>query len=287
MGKTRDQMLGDLELRRYSLSTKTEYLRCARNFVAYYMRPAEELGAPEVRAFLLHLVQVKHVSEATHKMHVAALRFLYAHTLGRPEVLPALPWPKVGKPLPVVLSGSEVQRLLEAIESRKYRALLMCAYGAGVRVSEVCELKPQDIDSGRKLIHIRDGKRRRDRYVMLSERLLEALRMYWRAERPARDGYIFPGAKPGSHVAPETVRAVVRKAATAAGLAKHVTPHTLRHCFATHLLEAGTDTRVIQELLGHGSIRTTGRYTHVSARHVGRTKSPLDLLGTKEGEPLG
>jgi site-specific recombinase XerD len=251
------------------------------------MRPAEELGAPEVGRFLLHLVQVEKVGEATHKMYVAALRFLYTHTLKRPEILPALPWPRVKKPLPVVLSGTEVQRLLETIRSRKYRALLMTAYGAGVRVSEACELRPQDIDSGRMLIHIHDGKRGRDRYVMLSQRLLEALRLYWCTERPACDGYLFPGAVPGSHVAGATVRRVVKKAATAIGLEKRVTPHTLRHSFATHLLEVGTDIRVIQQLLGHGSIRTTARYTHVSAAHVGRTKSPLDLLGTEAAKPLG
>jgi site-specific recombinase XerD len=287
MGHTREQMLQALELRRYRPSTQKEYIRCARHFVAHYWRPAEELGAVEVRAFLLYLIRVKKVSASVHKMFVAALRFLYAQTLRRPEVLHELPWPKVGRPLPVVLSGSEVEHLLGAVESLKHRALLMCAYGGGLRISEACALAPSDIDSRRMVIHVRDGKRSRDRYVMLSERLLEALRAYWRATRPPRDGYLFPGAAPGSHVAPSTVRKVLAKAVAAAKLEKRVTPHILRHSFATHLLEAGTDVRVIQALLGHGSIRTTARYTHVSAGLIGRTKSPLDLLGTAEGKPLG
>jgi len=287
MSKTRDAMLADLELRRYRPSTKKEYLRCAGNFVLHYMRPAEELGEVEVRAFLLHLVRVRKASAFVHKMHVAAIRFLYTITLRRPEVVHWLPWPKVPRSLPVVLSGSEVLALLEAVESPKYRAIVMCAYGSGLRVSEACALTPADIDSKRMLIHVRDGKRSRDRYVMLGERLLEALRTWWRVERPARESYLFSGAEAGSHASPKTVQFVVRKAAIAAGLEKRTTPHVLRHSFATHLLESGTDIRVIQVLLGHGSIRTTARYTHVSAAHVGRTKSPLDLLGTEAGKPLG
>jgi site-specific recombinase XerD len=280
-------MLADLELRRYRPSTKEEYLRCAGNFVLHFMRPAEELGEGEVRAFLLHLVRVKKASPSVHKMYVAAIRFLYTHTLRRPEVVHWMPWPKVPKSLPVVLSGTEVLGLLEAVESPKYRAIVMCAYGSGLRVSEACVLTPADIDSKRMLIHVRDGKRGRDRYVMLGERLLEALRIWWRVEKPAREHFLFSGARAGKHVSSNTVEVVVKKAALAAGLAKRTTPHILRHSFATHLLESGTDIRVIQMLLGHGSIRTTARYTHVSAAHVGRTKSPLDLLGTEAGKPLG
>src|SRR4029077_9291384 len=158
MGKTRDAMLADLELRRYRPTTKKQYLRCARNFVLHYMRPAEELGELEVRSFLLHLVCVKKASASVHKMHVAAIRFLYMYTLRRPEVVHWLPWPRVPKSLPVVLSGTEVLALLEAVESPKYRAILTCAYGSGLRVSEACTLTPADIDSKRMLIHVRDGK---------------------------------------------------------------------------------------------------------------------------------
>jgi integrase/recombinase XerD len=230
---------------------------------------------------------VKKAGVFVHRMHVAAIRFLYAITLRRPEVVGWLVWPKTPRSLPVVLSGTEVFAVLEAIKSPKYRAILMCAYGSGLRVSEACALTPADIDSKRMVIHVRDGKRGRDRYVMLGERLLAALRTWWRIERPAREGYLFPGAAAGKHVSPETVRNALKKAAAGAGLEKRTYPHLLRHSFATHLLESGTDIRVIQRLLGHGSIRTTERYTHVSAAHIRRTKSPLDLLGTEAGKPLG
>jgi len=287
MGKTRDAMLAELELRRYAESTKYKYLQCAKNFVAHYMRRAEELGEAEVRGYVLHLVREQKASPALQKSHVAAIRFLYMHTLRRPEVVHWLPWPRVPRPVPVVLSGTETLALLEAVESPKYRAVIMCAYGAGLRVSEACALTPADIDSKRMLIHVRNGKRGRERYVMLGQRLLEALRIWWCVERPARDEHLFSGVRPQSHVSRHTVRTVLKKAAVAAGVEKRVTPHILRHSFATHLLEAGTDIRVIQTLLGHASIRTTARYTHVSSAHVGRTKSPLDMLGTNEAKPLG
>ena len=287
MSKTQDAMLADMQLRRYEPSTIKEYLRCAGHFVLHYMRPAEELGEVEVRGFFLHLVRVRKVSPFVQKMHVAAVSFLYTVTLRRPEVVHWLPWPKTPRSLPVILSGTEVLALLEAVESPRYRAILMCAYGSGLRVSEACALTPADIDSKRMVIHVRFAKRGRDRYVMLGERLLEALRIWWRVEKPAREAYLFPGTVAGRHVSPDTVRTVLKKAAVAAGVEKRTYPHLLRHSFATHLLESGTDIRVIQRLLGHGSIRTTERYTHVSTAHIARTKSPLDLLGTEEGKPLG
>jgi site-specific recombinase XerD len=280
-------MLADLDLRRYSTTTARKYLQCARNFVRFHMRPAEELGESEVRAFFVDLVQVRRASPSLHKSYVAAVRFLYAVTLKRPEVVHWLPWPKVPRPLPVVLSGTEVLRLLQAVRSVKHRAIFMCAYGSGLRISEACRLAVGDVDSRRMVIHVRNGKRGRDRYVMLGERLLEALRAYWRVERPARDGYLFPGSIEGSHIAVDTVRDTLKIAASVVGIEKRVTPHVLRHSFATHLLESGMDLRVIQELLGHGSIRTTTRYTHVSTALIGRTKSPLDVLDTEAGKPLG
>jgi site-specific recombinase XerD len=288
MGKTRERMVADLELRGYRASTRKKYLECAKRFVRYFMRPPEELGEEEVRAFFLHLIREKRVGPSVHKTHVAAIRFLYIVTLRRPETVHWLPWPKVPRPLPVVLSGTQVRAVLEAVRLVQYRAILMCAYGSGLRVSEACQLKVTDIDSQRRVIHVREGtKRRRDRYVPLSERLLETLRAYWRTARPPRDGYLFPGRRGAAHVVPETIRAVLKRAVAAVGVEKHVTPHTLRHSFATHLLEIGTDVRVIQMLLGHASIRTTERYTHVSVKHVGRTRSPLDLLGTEDAKPLG
>jgi len=282
----RDRMIADLQLRRYELATQAEYVRCATRFAEHYMRPPEELGETEVRCFLLHQIKIRKASPALHKMYVASLRFLYVYTFGRPEAIHWAPWPKVGRRLPVVLSGTETHSLLQAIDSLKYRAIIMCAYGAGLRISEACSLTAANIDSKRMLIHVREGKRRRDRYVMLSQRLLDGLRSYWIATKPPRDGFLFPGAVPGNHLSPGSVRRVLKSAAAAVGLTKRVTPHVLRHSFATHLLEVGTDIRVIQALLGHGSIRTTAGYTHVSAEHVGRTKSPLDMLGTMEATPL-
>ena len=285
MGQLREKMKADLKLRRYRARTVGEYLRCARKFVEYHWRPAEEMGEQEVRQFLLYLTDGRQVSAANHKMHVAAIKFLYGITLDRPEVAVRFPWPRVPVKLPDILDRGEVLRLLDAVESIKYRGILMTAYAAGMRIGEACSLKTTDIDSRRGLIHIRDGKRGRDRFVMLSPRLLAFLREYWKATRPTGPE-LFPGQAAGRSVSPEAVRVALRKAVARAGIKKRVTPHVLRHCFATHLLEGGEDIRTIQVLLGHGSIRTTARYTQVSERHIGRTQSPLDGLG-KGGRTTG
>lgn len=276
MGQLREKMKADLKLRRYRAATVRAYLRCARKFVEYHWRPAEEMGEPEVRKFLLYLVNDRQASAANQKMHVAAIKFLYGVTLDRPELAVRFPWPRMpARKLPDILERSEVERLLDAVESMKHRAILMTAYAAGMRINEACSLKTTDIDSRRGLIHIRDGKRGRDRFVMLSPRLLAFLREYWKQTRPTGPE-LFPGKIAGRAVTPDAVRAALRKAVARAGIKKHVTPHVLRHCFATHLLEGGEDIRTIQVLLGHGSIRTTARYTQVSERHIGRTQSPLD-----------
>jgi len=286
MGTTQDKMKAELELRRYAKSTQDAYLRYAKNFVVHFMRPAEEMGEKEIREFLLHLVRDKKIGDAGHKMYVAAISFLYTQALQRPEEMVTIPWPKVPRTLPDILSGSEVLSLLEAIESIKHRAVVTTAYGAGMRISEACKLQVGDIDSKRMLIHIRQSKRKRDRYVMLGERLLLCLRQYYRSERP-KGPYLFPGKHADKPTGSRGVQGAVRKAAEACGISKRVTPHSMRHAFATHLLETGTDIRTIQVLLGHGSIRTTTIYTRVSKRHVGRVKSPLDLVGTQQGHVLG
>lgn len=278
-------MEGDLRLRCYATGSRAEYLRCAGHFARYQRRSPTVMGETEVRAFLLHLLD-SGKSPSVLKMHVAALKFLYSVTLGRPEEVVRIPWPRVRRRLPDILSGSEVERLLGAVVSRKHRTVLMAAYGSGLRVSEACSLAVPDIDSKRGLIHVRDGKRGRDRYVMLPVRLLAALREYWRLEHPTGTR-LFPGRGPGRCVSPEAVRDALHKAVASCGLAKRVTVHSLRHAFATHLLEDGTDLRTIQELLGHNSIRTTVGYLHVSAARIGRTRSPLDLLGTPGGAVLG
>lgn len=286
MGKLKERMKEDLELRSYSTRTEDEYLRYAERYAAYFMVSPAKMGEAEVREYLLHVKRDEKVGPATLKGNVAALKFLYTHTLKRPEEVARIPWPKVPRPLPDILSGSEVGCLLTMIRLFHHRVITMTAYGSGLRIGEVCSLKPEDIDSKRMLIHIRDGKRRRDRYVMLPERVLKWLREYWRMARP-RSAWLFPGRTPERHISKSAVAEAIRKAAKDSGISKRVTPHVLRHSFATHLLETGTDIRTIQVLLGHHSIRTTERYTHVSKAHVGRVKSPLDLLGTKDGEPLG
>ena len=218
------------------------------------------------------------MSRSTHGVYVAAIHFLYRVTLDRPGEVRRIPFPRrVSERLPEILSVLEVERLLGAVSRPKHRAMLIVAYGAGLRVSELCALIPTDIDSQRMLIRVRAGKGDKDRYVMLSPRLLATLRAYWRL-RPPRGPYLFPSPRPGKALSRMAVFHVVRRAARRAGLRKRVNPHMLRHCFATHLLEAGTDIRVIQVLLGHRSLRTTARYVLVSREHVGTVKSPLDAL---------
>jgi len=281
MGKLRDRMEADLRLRNLRPKTQVSYLGCARSYAAYHMRSPAEMGTEEVRDFLVYLRDERHLQPSSIKVYVAALTFLYTNTLNRPEVV--RPWlqPRIEKKLPEVLSLEEVEALLSAVESVKYRAVLMTAYGSGLRISEVCQLQVEDVDSGRMLLRIRNGKGGRERYSLLSPCLLEVLRAYWKAERPAKP-YLFPGQEPGKHLSDASVRKVQRKAAQQCGITKRATPHILRHCFATHLHDAGTDIRTIQVLLGHCSIRTTQIYTQVSPQHISKVKSPLDALMLKE-----
>ena len=286
MGDLRDKMKTDLKLHGYRAGTIEGYLRGGKRFAAFHRRSPAEMGEWEAKQFLLHLIEQEGLGPSGLKMYVASLKFLYGVTLGRPEVAARLAWPKVPMKLQDILDASEVTSLLEAIESIKHRAIAMVAYGAGLRVTEACSLRVTDIDSARGVIHVRDGKRGRDRFVMLSPRLLAFLRAYWRAVRPTGTA-LFPGSTPDSVVAAKTFRQALSAAVAKAGITKRVTPHVLRHCFATHLLEGGTDIRVIQVLLGHSSIRSTARYTRVSTRHIGRTQSPLDRLVVPGGGPTG
>jgi site-specific recombinase XerD len=277
MGQLRDRMEGDLLLKGVAEVTRAEYLRCARQLAAHYRRSPAELGADEVHAYLVRLVDTLHYSPANLKMHVAALKFLYTVTLNRPDVVERIPYPKVPRVLLDIPSPGEVAKVLGALRAPKYRMLLFCAYGSGLRVSEACNLCIGDLDSQRMVIHVRAGKGGRDRYAMLSPVLLDSLRQYYRAEHPEKP-YLFPGHLPGQPVRPEGVQTALRIALTHSGVSKRITPHTLRHAFATHSLESGTDLRVIQVLLGHATIRTTTRYVHVSTRLIAATRSPLDAI---------
>lgn len=276
------RMNEDLHLRGLAKQTRSEYLRCARLFFGYHQQDPEHpevLGEAHIQQFLTHRLVDDRISYATLKVGVAAIRFLYATTLKRPDIAVNIAYPKVKSALPDILSGSEIDSLLAALDEPKYRAIVMTTYGAGLRISEVCTLRIADIDSKRMLLHIRGPKGGRDRFVPLPERVLFMLRRYWAATRP-KGPELFPGKDPGHCISVDAVRHHLHEAALRAGLHKPVTPHILRHSFATHLLELGTDIRVIQMLLGHSNIATTLRYARVTPEHVARVQSPIDVLGT-------
>ncbi|MBI3045712.1 MAG: tyrosine-type recombinase/integrase [Betaproteobacteria bacterium] len=286
MGELYDRMARDLKLKNLAIGTQTQYLTCCRRFAAYHWRSPREMGLEEVKEFLGHLMEGCGSVERL-KMHVAGLKFLYGVTLDRPEIAERLPWPKVPHKKPDILSGTETERVLSGMASSVIPSLVLTtAYSAGLRISEACRLRPEDIDSKRMLIHLHFTKGNKERYVMLSERLLPLLRVYYKQVRPPQSEWLFPGRNPKKPISRTAVDKALKASVSKAKLRKRVTPHVLRHSFATHLLETGTDIRVIQALLGHGSIRTTAGYTQVSRRHIASVKSPLDLLGTKDGAVL-
>lgn len=274
MTPLRQKMMETLELRGVSPKTVKLYVDCVARFARHYGRSPEQLGRDEIHNYLLYLIRERKVAWGTYKQALAALRFLYRWVLLQGDLVDDIRAPRPERRLPVVLSFEEVHRFFAAIPSFKHRTLLMFAYAAGLRISEAANVRVADIDSQRMVIRVVQGKRKKDRYTILSPLLLEMLRHYWWAGRPK--DYLFPGRGGRGVVRSSTVQRACIEAQRTAGLAKEVTPHTLRHSFATHLLEAGTDLRVIQVLLGHSSPRTTALYTQVSTK--GQTKSPLDLL---------
>jgi len=270
-------MLEDLKLRNLSPHTQEAYVRAVAKLAQHYGKSPDLLDQAQVRAYLVHLVEQR-VSPSQFNVVRSGLRFFFGITLGRNWVLDGIVCAKTGKPLPVVLSRTKVSAFLGAVRSPRYRMMLMIAYAAGLRVSELAALRVDDIDSRRMVIRVRQGKGKKDRYVMLSPKLLTELRDYWKTSRPAT--LLFPGRRCGRVISRHLVNNACGQAARRAGIKKNVTPHTLRHSFATHLLDAGTDIRTIQALLGHRSLRTTALYTHVSMARVMATRSPLDLLAT-------
>jgi len=275
MGTTRDKMMQDLEMADYAQGTRDAYLAAARDFVAFHWLPAEQMGQDEVRQFVGNLLKVRKLSAGRVKQYLAGIRFLYVKTLGRPEAVSFICFPKQPDRLPVVLGMPEVRALLRTLLVPKYRVLVATLYATGMRISEVCRMKTSDVDAARGVIRVL-GKGNKERLVMLSPRLLLVLRTYWKLQRPAAP-YLFTDDT-GKALDPGPVRKALAKASAQAGLDKHVTPHVLRNSFATHLLENGTDLRTIQVLLGHASIRSTTIYTRVSAAMIAQTKSPLDRL---------
>ena len=260
-------------------STIEAYVRIAAAFVRFFMRPPTELGADEVRRYLLHLRNVRGLVQTTINAHIAALRFLYAVTLHRPGVMQSFRAIRVEHPAPEVLSRDEVERLIDCASILKHRAMFMLMYGSGLRVGEILSLRPTDIDSGRMVIRVREAKNRHDRVVPLAERVLPVLRAYWKdnCKHLTRDGLLFPGRN-GERMTRESVHKALGSAAARAALSKHIYPHLLRHTFATHLLEAGEDLRTVQILLGHMRITSTQRYTHLSEARRAKIRTPLDVF---------
>jgi integrase/recombinase XerD len=275
MTPLRQRMSEDMQLRHFSPRTQEAYLAAVTRFAQHFGRSPAQLGPDHIRQYHLYLLS-HHRSRSVLMLTGAALRFVYTVTLRRPWSVERLPYPRRQRTLPVVLSRAEVARFLAAIAGLKHRALLTTIYAAGLRVSEVVTLKVRDIDSQRMVIRVCQGKGAKDRYVILSPRLLTLLRTYWKACHPTE--WLFPGRVSGRRLTIRQVQRICHEVRQQAGLTKAVSPHTLRHSFATHLLEAGTDLRSIQLLLGHRSLSTTARYLHVSPQLGLTVQSPLELL---------
>ena len=275
MTPLRQRLIDDLRLRNYAPRTITTYVAAVAHFARHCGRSPEQLDAEAIRQYQLHLL-AQRVSWSRFNQAVSALRFLYRVTLQRSEQLPVLPYGKKPKTLPAVLSPEEVARLFEAVPDSTHRLILQTAYAAGLRVSEVVRLQVGDIDAGRMVLHIRAAKGRKDRLVPLSVVLLERLRAYWRERRPRP--WLFPGQRRGSHLSTGQVQRICHRAVRAAGITKKASMHTLRHSYATHLLEGGVDLATLQRLLGHNQLSTTVRYTHVQEAHLQQVRSPLDTL---------
>lgn len=280
MTPLRKRLIEEMEIRNYAPKTIRLYVDNVARLARYYGTSPDRLNREQIRRYLVYLIEERGVAVGSYRQALAALRYFYRWVLKRGDVVQDILCPRPERRLPVVLSVDEVQRLFAAITSFKHRMILMTAYSAGLRVAETVNLKVTDLDSERMVIRVCQGKRKKDRYTILSPVLLSMLRHYWWAARPI--SYLFPGRSLSRPISVSTVQHACKEAQQRAGIEKTVTPHTLRHSFATHLLESGTDVRVLQALLGHSSIRTTSLYTHVSNKLIGSTISPLDQLHRPE-----
>jgi site-specific recombinase XerD len=280
-------MLDELQRRNYAQNTVRSYIQAVEDFARYFGKPPERLGPEHIREYQVHLFRDRKLAASTVEGRAAALRFLFVKTLRRPYLPDQIPFPKRGRRLPIVLGPEEVALLIDSARNLMHRAILMTLYATGLRRAELCRLKVADIDSDRMMIHVREGKGGRDRDVLLSPKLLETLREYWRWMKP--NTWLFPGMinnwRADVPIDTKVVWEAVRQARTRAGIKKRVTPHTLRHSFATHMLEAGADLRTIQVLLGHAKLADTTVYLHLSRRHLQAVASPLEALDvSKPGE---
>jgi integrase/recombinase XerD len=278
-------MLEELQRRNYSEATTRYYIRAVEAFARHFQCPPDRLSPRHIREYQAQLFTKRKLSPGAVTNHLCALRFFYIQTLKKPWSIADTPYPKKAHRLPTILSLEEVARLIDAALTPFHHTLLMTLYGSGVRNAELTRLKVTDIDSQRMVIHVQGGKGRQDRDVMLSPVLLDELRAYWRRLRKKSDTWLFPGNRWHSGDQPidtKTPRHACQYAARRAGIKKKVYPHVLRHCFATHLLEAGADLHTIQILLGHHNLKETAIYLHLSQRHLHATASPLDSLSLKE-----
>src|SRR5712691_1609919 len=281
-------MLEELQRRNYSEATTRCYIRAVEDFSRRFQRPPDRLGPEHIRAYQAELFQKRKLSPGTVAQRLAALRFFYLQTLHKAWSIAETPYPKKGIHLPTILSQEEVAQLIDAARTPYHRTLLMTLYGTGVRCAELTHLKVSDLDSQRMVIHVQGGKGRQDRDVLFSPKLLDELRQHWRRLKPKPSVWLFPGHRWHNGDQPintKTVWQACQAATQRAGLQKAVHLHTLRHCFATHLLEAGADLRTIQILLGHRDLKETSVYLHLSQRHLHATASPLDSLKLTDGPP--
>ncbi len=276
MTPLRKRMIEDMKIRDYSERTISAYVSAVYRLAAFYRKSPDQLGREEIRAFLVDLVEEKQVAWSYYKQVLAALRYFYRYVLRRGKVVEDIRGPRTKRTLPIVLSVQEVARLFKAIPSLKHRTILMLAYGAGLRIGEAVRTRLSDIDRDRMVLRVCQGKGKKDRYTVLSPGLLEMLDRYFWAARP--EDLLFTTRQTNRPITASTVQRVCRQAQRDAGIDKRVTPHTLRHSFATHLLEAGQNVRVIQVMLGHASPQTTSLYTHVSTELIGKVVSPWDAL---------
>jgi integrase/recombinase XerD len=280
----RQKMIDAMKLRRFSESTQDNYVDAVAGLARHYNQSPDKIGKEKVQAYLLHLSEERKLSWSSCNIVSSALRFFYGQVLCDEKMKLWIPPRKCEKKLPVILSRQEIERLFYATDNIKHRAMLMTAYGGGLRVGELVSLQVADIQSDRGMIHVRQGKGKKDRYTLLSQRLLGELRQYWKLYKPPC--WLFPGRSLERPMRRDTVKEFYAAAKIAAGIIREGGIHTLRHCFATHLLEAGVDLRTIQMLMGHGSILTTMRYLQVTSKQLEKVRSPLDLLDPPVGKPV-
>ena len=280
MGTLRKQMDGDLVVRGMSVRTREAYLGAVAGLAKHYGRRPDQISKREVQNYLLHLIEKRKLAWSSCNIVAQGLKFFYRVTLKRSEAQFGIPRARQPQKLPEILSREEVMVLIERTANLKHRTLLMTAYAAGLRLNELCHLKVSHIDSARMTIRVEQGKGAKDRYTLLSPRLLSELRRYWIAQRPK--DWLFPRRDASGPISDATVQKLFHAAKARAGIVKHGGIHALRHAFATHLLEAGVDVHTIQRLLGHGHISSTLRYFHLARKHLAKTPSPLDLLESPE-----